>query len=174
MMEFEQEYKDEKKYFKNFNLLLNGRMFHFVKGKMLGRGGHGTVFLYYFNGRNDENHKFAVKLTSFAKIDKFSRANLMNGVLAESQILIRLNHENIVKSHFSYNYNDAGICFVMNFMEFCNSGTLWDYIQKKKNQNSFLEESEIIEISLDIVKPFSTFAIFIKEKETKGCLFIGM
>ena len=47
---------------------------------------------------------------------KFIRMRLMNCVLSETKVLSKFNHENIVKSHFSYNDEQHGN--MLNFMEF--------------------------------------------------------
>ena len=49
-------------------------------------------------------------------------------------------------------------------MEYCNGGTLWEYLQKMKRENVFLPESEIIAIFLDILKGIQYIQWFFKQK----------
>ena len=142
---------------------LNGRNFYFVEEKKLGKGRYGNVFLHSLNGVTKESHQFAVKIIGMReKQDLFLKEKLMNSILAESKIWIKFKHRNIVKCHLSY-YNRNGET-VMNFMEFCNSGNLKDYVKMQKFQYSILEESEIIEIFSNILKGFQYICNFFHER----------
>ena len=135
---------------KKITIHLNGKTFSFFEEKMLAIGGrYEQISLYFLEGVNLENHQFAVKMIIFGgETKKFIRMRLMNCVLSETKVLSKFNHENIVKSHFSYNDEQHGN--MLNFMEFCNSGSLEEYIRKKKQQNLILAESEIKRIFMDI------------------------
>lgn len=81
-----------------FTLNINGKNFLFVKGRRLGGGGYGEVYLYYLNGSREESHKFAIKSIEFQSDDDLDgKLNKMKSILAESKIFMRFDHENIVK-----------------------------------------------------------------------------
>ena len=144
-----------------FKLVLNGRSFYFVKKRELGRRGYGIYFLYSLNDVDQKSHEFAVKLIDLDVQQDSFREQLINSILAESKISMKFKHQNIVKNYLFCKGNQR---FVMKLMEFCNSGSLWDYVQQKKKQISFLEESEIKEIFLEILKGIQYIRYYFKSR----------
>ena len=99
---------------------------------------------------NQKIDKFAVKIFNFDFYNQTedNRTKIMKFILNESKVLEKLDHENIVKCFF-YCPNEENF---YQFMELCNLGTLKNYLEKKRSENSILPESEIKNIVLDILK----------------------
>ena len=148
------DYFTEEKEKEEFKLLLHGRTFYFVKEKLGGR----NVFFYSLNGM--ENHKFFAK-----KIYTKGLKELLN-----NSIFLKINHENIVKNYYYLQNSKSGNLI---FREFCNLGNLEEYLKQKNKSGSFLEESEVLLIFLDILKGIQYILHNFKEMAQKNVIFFG-
>ena len=148
-----------------FALRLNQKYYEFYTLKMLDEGGYGKVYLCSFGGKYDEKLLFALKLIKFQKgNDYMMRSKLMNCIINESSLLPSLKHENIVRSYFYFKTRIENRDYFCNLMEYCNGGTLYDYLMKKKKHYEFLSEEEIVDILLQILKGMQYIRWFFQSK----------
>ena len=147
---------------KKFDLILNKQAFEFMEERKLGHGGYGDVYLYSLNG---SPHKFAIKFIEFNNFDEMIRLKKMKSLLAESKILTRLDHPNIVKGYFYHKIKNGPSEAFVNFMEYCNSGTLFEFLMEKKHKDIQLQEEEIQKIFIDILKGMQYTRYFFKMRE---------
>ena len=138
---------------KIFSLNINGKDYKFYRKKYLGGGSYGQVYLYSLEKNLDENFLFAVKFINFMKKEnETERRFKMNSILSESKLFNGLKHENVVKGYFYFKINIEEIWYFCNFMEYCNGENLEEYLKKRKAKGEFLQEEEIFDIFLQILK----------------------
>lgn len=134
------------------SLKIEDKTYEFLEKKKLGSGGYGEVFLYSLSGTDEDKGNYAVKFIHFTKGNEEVRESIMNSILSESQLLTSLDHENIVKSYFYFKISKNKIDYFCNIMEYCNGGTLDEYLTHRRLNTSPLTETEVLEIFIDILK----------------------
>ena len=134
------------------SLAIKGKNYGFYEIKKIGSGSYGDIFLYSYGNVFYENSLFALKFMEFKSKDELTRTNVMKSILNDSLILTELDHENVVKGYFFFKFKSNYIDYFCNLMEYCNAGTLENYIEKKKKKNKYLSEEKILKIFLEILK----------------------
>lgn len=130
----------------NANKILNNdiklNIKDFIFEREIGRGSFGIVKLYC--KKNNNNFKIAVKELNLNGVAEREKKR----IIAESTILSKINHPNIVKYYFSYNNND---CFCI-AMEYCEKKDIQNFINEKIKKNEKIEENFIWKVCYQSLK----------------------
>lgn len=106
-------------------------------------------FSNVYKVRNDANEVFALKAIQYGKIDtKEERDALIESARRETQIGIMsgINSPHLVKYHKIF--NEGSIFCIL--MEFCGGGMLDDMILKRKEEDRFFSEDEVLDVTYQL------------------------
>lgn len=115
----------------------------YISDILLGRGEYSEVFLGCF----ENNYKKKVACKTVKKSVFQEDPYILKTLERQYNMLKDINHENIVKF---YDMSETSNNWYF-FFEFCNQGTLEDYIRKKKGQ---LSEAKALLVLLEICEGF--------------------
>ena len=117
----------------------------FISEKVLGKGASAEVRLGCF--AENKNQLVAVKMIDKKNITEKDPKKFIDLLQREISILQSLSHQNIVKMMDVSQTNN----YIYIFLEFCNGGSLKDYIKKK---GGYLSEKEAIIFFKEICEAF--------------------
>ncbi|KAK2948450.1 putative G2-specific protein kinase nimA [Blattamonas nauphoetae] len=112
----------------------------FTRGKCLGHGSSGTVYLAT---RNDDQKEYALKFIRFNALSLAEKKDSLN----EIRIMSSVKHPHLVRYYEAFFDNDR-LCIVT---EYINGGDLQTLIDKLKKQRVYLKEEIIWRLFIEIL-----------------------